>query len=101
VDSTGTQGIYVRTGGTLRKVISATDTLDGRAISFLQLAAGDTCDYFGCLGGSGAGFDGARVAFHVTFADGSGATQGIYLADLSRSRADGVASSLALAQQGR
>ena len=89
-DSTGTQGIYVRTGGTIHKIISATDTLDGSAISFLQLATGDSCDFFGCLAGSGTGFDGARVAFHVTFADGSAALQGIYLADLSRSRLDCV-----------
>jgi len=77
-DSSGSSGIYVRRHGVLHKVISDTDTLDGKVVGFLQLATGD-CDYYSCAAGSGTGFDGAHVAFLVQFGDGS---QGIYRADL-------------------
>ena len=87
-DTTGTQGIYVRRNGTLHKVISATDTLDGKAIAFLQLATGDSCDFFGCFAGYGSGFDGARVAFHVTFGGVTQGLYGIYLAYVSTPMAD-------------
>jgi hypothetical protein len=79
-DAVGTSGIYVRVNGKLEKVISDTDTLDGKVIAFLQLANGAACSFGFCNGGDGAGFDGGLVAFHVTFAGTGG--YGIYLATL-------------------
>jgi hypothetical protein len=76
LDATGTQGIYARAGGRLRKIFSATDTLDGKAVSFIEFATTRPCDFNGCRG-SGTGFDGRHVGFLATFSDGS---QSIYLA---------------------
>lgn len=80
-DSTGSSGIYVRRSGVIHKVISDTDTLDGKVIGWLRLAAGESCDYYFCNAGYGMGFDGQHVTFHVQFGDGS---QAIYLASLDR-----------------
>lgn len=79
-DAVGTPGIYVRVNGKLHKIISDTDTLDGKAIAFLQLAGGEGCSFGFCNAGSGTGFDGGHVAFHVTFTGTGG--YGIYLATL-------------------
>jgi hypothetical protein len=78
-DATGTSGIYVRRNGVVHKVISDTDTLDGNAVGFLRMATGESCDFYFCTLGYGAGFDGRHVVFQVSFADGSTA---IYLATL-------------------
>jgi hypothetical protein len=79
-DAVGTSGIYVRANGKLHKVISDTDTLDGKVIAFLQLASGESCSFGFCNAGYGTGFDGGQVAFHVIFAGTGG--YGIYLATL-------------------
>jgi hypothetical protein len=79
-DSTSTQGLYVHAYGALRKVISVTDTLDGRDTYNLELVTRNSC-YGDCHAGFGTGFDGTRVAFLAGFSDG---TQGIYLAIVGR-----------------
>jgi hypothetical protein len=87
-DSTSTQGLYVHAYGALRKVISVTDTLDGRDMYNVELVTRNPC-YYDCHGGFGTGFDGTRVAFLASFSDGS---QGIYLAVVGRPFADFTAS---------
>lgn len=78
-DGTGTQGLYVQTGGTLRKIISTTDPLDGKEVGFFQFLARSECN-FDCHVGFGSGLDGSHVAFLANFSAG----QGIYLATFGR-----------------
>jgi hypothetical protein len=78
-DATSTRGLYVRVNGTLQKVISGTDTLEGKDVGWFQMANGNACGSSTCSGGAGTGFDGNRIAFLANFTDGS---QGLYLATL-------------------
>ena len=87
-DSAGTYGLYAYAYGALRKVVTNNDSLDGKALSILQLVTRSSC-YYDCHGGFGTGFDGTNIAFLAWFTDG---TQGIYLATLGRPFADFTAS---------
>ena len=94
-DSTSTPGLYVHAYGGLQKVISRTDTLDGKDVSYFQFVTRSSC-YYDCHGGFGTGFDGTRATFLANFADGS---QGLYLATVGRGFAEFTAS-LAIEKDG-
>jgi hypothetical protein len=57
-------GIYLNTGASLKKVIAAGDTLDGKTVSSILM--------------SPEGLDGHQLAFQIFFTDDS---QGIYVAE--------------------